>query len=217
MEVPYTGNFILFNNFTEKVVSVTKTGSTYKLGLLDENPNPDTIRNASYVGICVYDNKKKDIISDICPVELVGPNEFFDASKDSPYSYNKSYITVKDNPEIYMDNGTVINDISLGYLATSHIIESSTYLTAYVYSATEIIPADISVNLKEGYSLITESNSNGPKFVEGQVIKICYSDDRDIHNHYTKNTIDNESVYRISKIEQIDSSVIYTLAGIVDV
>jgi len=87
MELPYTGNFILFNNFTEKIVSVEKTGNRFKLGLLDENPNIDTIRYSDKIGICVYDNRKKDIISDICPLQVYR-TKFVNPILDSSYSYN---------------------------------------------------------------------------------------------------------------------------------
>ena len=218
MELPYTGNFILFNNFTEKIVSVEKTGSRFKLGLLDENPNIDTIRYSRKIGICVYDNRKKDIISDICPLQVHRAN-FVNPILDSSYSYNQSYMEVLDDPDIYTIDGEVVNDISLGYLASSHIIEENKHITAYVYPMTELTKVDVSVNYKENYSIVY-SDSQQPQFVIGQLVKICYADTRDIHNHYTKNIIDNETVYRVIDIIRIGGDTMrfgYKLNGIVDI
>ena len=47
---------MVFNNFTERVLNIEKQDNNYKLKLLDENPNTDTIKYATHVGLCIYDS-----------------------------------------------------------------------------------------------------------------------------------------------------------------
>jgi len=61
---------------------------------------------------------------------------------------------VLDDPDIYTIDGEVVNDISLGYLASSGIIEENKHITAYVYPLTELTNIDVSVNYKENYSIV---------------------------------------------------------------
>lgn len=212
-EIPQTGNFIIFNNFTERILGITGSGTSFKISLCDENPNPQTIINSSYIGLCVYDELSKEILWDLYPLtvtdcSIVQPNieniEYMD------YTYNKSYVNIKTDS---IDLETLT---TLTALVNDHTIESNRNINGYVYSANELIldVSDISVNYKESYTLVTDYSQH---FVENQVIKICFSSEEEIHNNYTNNTIDNEYVLRVVDVSLLeDSSVVYKLDGLID-
>lgn len=95
VDVPYEKDYIAFNNFTERFVKCSGSNGEYELSLLDSNPNPDTIRYSKEVGICVYDNVKKEIVSDIYPL-LVKDVSIIDeiAETNDTYNHASSHITV---------------------------------------------------------------------------------------------------------------------------
>ncbi|MBO6271990.1 hypothetical protein J6O48_04340 [bacterium] len=114
--IPMIGDFILFNNFTEKVINLSYSNNTYKLKLLDETPNPDSIRYASHVGVVVYDNIKKEIIYDSSAFEVQDVS-INDKIKKSTLNINnnKSYINLKSDSEDIvlkniLDNYSITND-----------------------------------------------------------------------------------------------------------
>ena len=212
MDIPENGDFILFNNFTEHIVKIEKTGTNYKISLYDENPNPETIINSSYIGLCIYDDLQKSIMSDIYPLEvidisIVEPD--LETEDYMDYTYNKSYVTVRYNEDDEESQET------LDKLVDQHVLENNRNINGYVYSANELIldVSDISVNYKENFTWVKDFSQH---FVENQVIKICYSSEKEIHNHYTKNAIDNENVLRVVDISVLDGSIAYKLDGLID-
>lgn len=70
IDTPKPGDFIIFNNFTEQVLNITKTNDIYKFTLVDESPNREILQNSSHVGLCIYDCIQKDILVDIYPFEV---------------------------------------------------------------------------------------------------------------------------------------------------
>lgn len=217
MDTPKTGDFIIFNNFTERALQVTDAitvsdNAQFNILLCDENPNPQTLINSSYVGLCIYDNLSKEIIDDVYPlnvsvINIIEP-DFSDESY-MDYTYNQSYVVVNvscDTPQYEV----LIN------LQNNNILQNNKNIQGYIYSADEMLldVSDISVNYNERSTLVTDYTQH---FVENQVIKICYTSEKEIHNHYTQNAIDNEYVLRITDVSTtIDGSVIYTLDGIID-
>ena len=240
-DIPTIGDFIIFNNFTEKVTYVDiddLEDKKYKLSLLDENPNKDVLVNSSTIGLCVYDNIKKEIIADICPLTVI-ETSILDCSKYR-YDVNNSYMIIKEEDEHLYDELNdsseyeQVTDISLYKLANlclnSSLLDSSSYfinsIQAYVYPADELLidVKDISVNYDTKQTIITDNKQH---FIESQVIKMCFATETELHNHYTKNAIDNETSYRIISVDtsqivnptNIDDVHIvykYTLDGIFD-
>lgn len=217
MDTPETGDFIIFNNFTERALSVTNPtvishNNEFKISLCDENPNPQTILNSSYVGLCIYDNLSKEIIEDVYPLDvsfinIIEPDFTDDSYAD--YTYNQSYIVVNasyDTPQYNLLNS----------LQNNNTLQKNNNIQGYVYSADELLldVSDISVNYNEHYTLVKDYKQH---FVENQIIKICYTSEKEIHNHYTQNAIDNEYVLRVTDVSTtVDGSIIYTLNGVID-
>ena len=223
LDTPNKGDFILFNNFTEKITYIEKTNSTeFKIMLLDENPNKDIIKNSNNIGLCIYDNIQKEIIADICPLTIQEVN-ILDCSKYN-YNINNSFIKITEDDENLYDN-SIEDEITLTKLADlckdSSILDTSSYfingIQGFIYPADEILLdlTDISVNYNDKRTYITDTKQH---FIESQVIKICYTDETELHNHYTKNAIDNETTYRIIDVSlNTDESVVYTLDGLFDI
>lgn len=189
-DIPNEGDFILFNNFTEKVESITITTDLTKciINLLSENPNPDTLINSTHIGICLYDNNAKEIIY------------------DSP--------TIK----ITDIQGTTIsiNITEVPYINNVITMLNSENVDAYVYNKSEKLlnpDIDISINYNDRLTYI---NDPSKYFVKGQNIKICYSSEKEMHNLYTDNVIDNETTYRIIDVSTLPDMNVYTLDGIID-
>ena len=226
IDTPKTGDFIIFNNFTEKITFIEKSGNDFIISLLDENPNKDTIKNSSYVCLCIYDNIEKNIIADIYPLTVTDIS-ILDSSKYR-YDVNNSFIKVsEDDSSLYEDTELTLTKLS-ELCNNSSILDSSNYflnsIQGYIYSADEIIienPVnDISVNYSDNRTYIIDKQQH---FIKNQVIKICYADETEIHNHYTKNAIDNETAYRIIDVsllplneETQEQNVVYTLDGLFD-
>ena len=228
LNTPNVGDFIIFNNFTEKITYIDKLeDNKFKITLLDENPNTETIKNASNIGLCVYDNIQKEILANIYPLNITD-SSFMTCTYDT-YDVNNSYVEISDIDVDYTDSSITMDLLSEHCLNSSHIDTSNYFINGiqgYIYNADEILLdiTDISVNynLKETY--ITDTKQH---FVENQNIKICFATEEELHNHYTKNAVDNETTYRIISV---DSSTIinpeneedeittftYTLNGIVD-
>ena len=223
LDTPNKGDFILFNNFTEKITYIEKTNSTeFKIMLLDENPNKDIIKNSNNIRLCIYDNIQKEIIADICPLTIQEVN-ILDCSKYN-YNINNSFIKITEDDENLYDN-SIEDEITLTKLADlckdSSILDTSSYfingIQGFIYPADEILLdlTDISVNYNDKRTYITDTKQH---FIESQVIKICYTDETELHNHYTKNAIDNETTYRIIDVSlNTDESVVYTLDGLFDI
>ena len=222
IDTPKPGDFLVFNNFTERVLNIEKQDNNYKLKLLDENPNTDTIKYATHVGLCIYDSLQKDILADIYPLTVEDKEHITEDASLKLYDVNNSYIilskdstTIEDtnNNEFTLDNLVQIcKDTSL-LDSSSHFINS---INAYIYSANETIldVDDISVDIDKRLSYITDNEQH---YVESQVVKICFTNDDKIHNRYTQNTIDNETAYRIINVSNnADNTVVYTLDGIID-
>ena len=128
-----------------------------------------------------------------------------------------------------IDNTSLNGDITLEKLSQlcedSSLLDSSSYfincMQCYVYNSTElIIPyEDISVNFKLKQTYITDHKQH---FIKDQVIKLCLSNEAEIHNNYTNNIIDNETAYRIIDIssylneEEHEMNYVYVLDGIFD-
>lgn len=219
MDIPETGDFIIFNNFTERALNIMSTTSelpsgysAFNVSLCDENPNPQILLNSSYVGLCVYDNLSKEIIEDIYPLYVTKtyiPQTDFTEPEYMDYTYNRSYIKV----EAELDSS---QQAALIDLVNKNVLYRNNNILGYIYSANELIldVSDISVNYDGHYTLVTDSAQH---FVENQVIKICYASEKEIHNHYTQNAIDNEYVLRVTDISTaVDGSIIYTLNGVID-
>ena len=95
IDTPKPGDFIIFNNFTEQVLNITKTNDIYKFTLVDESPNRKILQNSSHVGLCIYDCIQKDILVDIYPFEVKKFYTFDSSIVDSSYyrfDVNNSYI-----------------------------------------------------------------------------------------------------------------------------
>lgn len=205
--IPMIGDFILFNNFTEKVTNLTYKNGSYNLKLLDENPNPDSIRYASHAGIVVYDNVRKEIIYDSSALEVTDISIYDKVKKSNTIiNSNKSYINLKSNTE----------DIEL-----KNILENSSIATnnisVYVYNMSEQVikdKNDISVDYDNKLSYITLDK---PYYLKEQNIKICYASEQEIHNKYTNNVIDNETTYQLLDVSlNSDNRYTYTVNGIID-
>ena len=228
-DIPKEGDFIIFNNFTEKVLYIENTphAEQYKLKLQDENPNIESILNSSNIGICVYDNIQKEILADIYPLEI--KETHFNDSSLYLYDRNNSYIIIqdnskKDNSNTADNSNTETTDISIGYLVKKCIdsckLDTSSYyingINIYVYAADEISlnPEDISVDFDNKLTYIKDDKQH---FINSQVVKVCFSTEQQTHNKYTRNIIDNETTYRIINVENIaENQVQYTLNGIID-
>lgn len=217
---PNIGDFIIFNNFTERVVNIEKGTDAFKLTLLDENPNYETILNSSYVGLCIYDNLQKTILSDIYPLEVTDNTHIHEQYEYHIYDTNKSYIMVKQldsTMELSDDNITLV---SLYNQCVSNDNYLNNHINAYIYSANEyILDADkvITVDYDNKLTYIKDSVQH---FMKNQVIKICLTNDVLLHNQYTRKSIDNETTYRIIDVIENSESVLpytYIIDGIVDV
>ena len=220
IDTPKLGDFLVFNNFTERVLNVSKNGDEYILKLVDENPNIETIEHSEYVGLCIYDSLQKKIINDIYPLEVTDKTHIRVDSSLMLYDVNNSYIKVRKLTTTFEDEDTEITlDALKDKCEETSILNSSSYLinsiNAYIYSANEsILNTDqIVVDMDKRETYITEEEQH---FVETQVIKICLSNDSSIHNNYTENSIDNETAYRIKEVIDNGNSVTYVLDGIVD-
>ena len=146
IDTPKPGNFIIFNNFTEQVLNITKTNDIYKFTLVDESPNREFLQNSSHVGLCIYDCIQKDILVDIYPFEVKKFYTFDSSIVDSSYyrfDVNNSYIEVKDTSN--MLNASAFKDIYEKSIESSvnSSINSSAFFTnsinAYVYTANEYV------------------------------------------------------------------------------
>ena len=221
IDTPKPGDFIIFNNFTEQVLNITKTNDIYKFTLVDESPNREILQNSSHVGLCIYDCIQKDILVDIYPFEV---KKFY--TFDSSYyrfDVNNSYIEVKDASN--MLNASAFKDIYEKSIESSvnSSINSSAFFTnsinAYVYTANEYVfdsSDDIILDTSNLLSYIHTSNKK-QYFMKNQVIKICYADETVIHNDYTDKAIDNETAYRIINVNQNeDKTFTYTINGLID-
>lgn len=221
IDTPKPGDFIIFNNFTEQVLNITKTNDIYKFTLVDESPNREILQNSSHVGLCIYDCIQKDILVDIYPFEV---KKFY--TFDSSYyrfDVNNSYIEVKDTSN--MLNASAFKDIYEKSIDSSvnSSINSSAFFTnsinAYVYTANEYVfdsSDDIILDTSNILSYIHTSNKK-QYFMKNQVIKICYADETVIHNDYTDKAIDNETAYRIINVNQNeDKTFTYTINGLID-
>ena len=221
IDTPKPGDFIIFNNFTEQVLNITKTNDIYKFTLVDESPNREILQNSSHVGLCIYDCIQKDILVDIYPFEV---KKFY--TFDSSYyrfDVNNSYIEVKKTDK--MLNKDTFDDIYNKSIESSvnSSINSSAFFTnsinAYVYTANEYVfdsSDDIILDTSNILSYIHTSNKK-QYFMKNQVIKICYADETVIHNDYTDKAIDNETAYRIINVNQNDDKTFtYTINGLID-
>ena len=146
IDTPKPGDFIIFNNFTEQVLNITKTNDIYKFTLVDESPNREILQNSSHVGLCIYDCIQKDILVDIYPFEVKKFYTFDSSIVDSSYyrfDVNNSYIEVKDTSN--MLNASAFKDIYEKSIESSvnSSINSSAFFTnsinAYVYTANEYV------------------------------------------------------------------------------
>lgn len=222
IDTPKPGDFIIFNNFTEQVLNITKTNDIYKFTLVDESPNREILQNSSHVGLCIYDCIQKDILVDIYPFEVKKIYTF-----DSSYyrfDVNNSYIEVKDTSD--MLNASAFKDIYEKSIESSvnSLINSSAFFTnsinAYVYTANEYVfdsSDDIILDTSNLLSYIHTSNKK-QYFMKNQVIKICYADETVIHNDYTDKAIDNETAYRIINVNHNeDKTFTYTINGLIDI
>lgn len=219
IDVPTTGNFLILNNFTEKALNIEElSDGKYRIKLLDENPNQDSIINSSYIGLCIYDNVQKSILTDIYPL-YVDNLQLSDASLDY-YDINNSYIDVSLLSDTIQDSDVSIMSLVKKCKDTS-LLDSSSYfinsINAYIYSAneyTDIDPNNIVVDYDNKLTYVYDTKQ---QFIPTTVIKICYTTETVIHNQYSKNVIDNETAYRIIDVSVVsDSSVYYVLDGIVD-
>lgn len=226
IDTPKPGDFIIFNNFTEQVLNITKTNDIYKFTLVDESPNREILQNSSHVGLCIYDCIQKDILVDIYPFEVKKFYTFDSSIVDSSYyrfDVNNSYIEVKDTSD--MLNASAFKDIYEKSIESSvnSSINSSAFFTnsinAYVYTANEYVfdsSDDIILDTSNLLSYIHTSNKK-QYFMKNQVIKICYADETVIHNDYTDKAIDNETAYRIINVNQNeDKTFTYTINGLID-
>lgn len=229
IDTPKPGNFIVFNNFTEQVLSIQNIkDDIYKFILVDESPNREILANSSYVGLCIYDCIQKDILVDIYPFDVEKFYTHDSSISDSSYyrfDLNNSYITVKKKSN--MLNEKAFDDIyqkSIDKTLNSSINSSAFFINsmnAYVYTANEYVFEDINkeltVDTSNNLSYVHITNDDKQRFMQNQVVKICYTDETEIHNDYTNNAIDNETAYRIIDISQNeDDTFTYTLNGIVD-
>lgn len=230
IDTPKPGDFIVFNNFTEQVLSMSKSGETYKFTLVDESPNREILENSEYVGLCIYDCIQKDILVDIYPFSVEKLYTHDSSIIDSSYyrfDLNNSYITVKETTN--MLNKEVFEDIykkSIDKTVNSSINSSAFFansINAYVYTANEYVFSDINKELtldtSNNLSYVHITKDTKQRFMENQVIKICYTDETVIHNDYTDNALDNETAYRIIDVQrdETDNTCIYTLNGLVDI
>ena len=226
IDTPKPGDFIIFNNFTEQVLNITKTNDIYKFTLVDESPNREILQNSSHVGLCIYDCIQKDILVDIYPFEVKKFYTFDSSIVDSSYyrfDVNNSYIEVKKTDK--MLNASAFDDIYNKSIESSvnSSINSSAFFTnsinAYVYTANEYVfdsSDDIILDTSNILSYIHTSNKK-QYFMKNQVIKICYADETVIHNDYTDKAIDNETAYRIINVNQNDDKTFtYTINGLID-
>ena len=226
IDTPKPGDFIIFNNFTEQVLNITKTNDIYKFTLVDESPNRKILQNSSHVGLCIYDCIQKDILVDIYPFEVKKFYTFDSSIVDSSYyrfDVNNSYIEVKKTDK--MLNKDTFDDIYNKSIESSvnSSINSSAFFTnsinAYIYTANEYVfdsSDDIILDTSNILSYIHTSNKK-QYFMKNQVIKICYADETVIHNDYTDKAIDNETAYRIINVNQNDDKTFtYTINGLID-
>ena len=226
IDTPKPGDFIIFNNFTEQVLNITKTNDIYKFTLVDESPNRKILQNSSHVGLFIYDCIQKDILVDIYPFEVKKFYTFDSSIVDSSYyrfDVNNSYIEVKKTDK--MLNKDTFDDIYNKSIESSvnSSINSSAFFTnsinAYVYTANEYVfdsSDDIILDTSNILSYIHTSNKK-QYFMKNQVIKICYADETVIHNDYTDKAIDNETAYRIINVNQNDDKTFtYTINGLID-
>lgn len=221
IDTPKPGDFIIFNNFTEQVLNITKTNDIYKFTLVDESPNREILQNSSHVGLCIYDCIQKDILVDIYPFEV--KNFYTFDSSYYRFDVNNSYIEVKDTSN--MLNASAFKDIYEKSIESSvnSSINSSAFFTnsinAYVYTANEYVfdsSDEIILDTSNILSYIHTSNKK-QYFIKNQVIKICYADETVIHNDYTDKAIDNETAYRIINVNQNeDKTFTYTINGLID-
>lgn len=221
IDTPKQGDFIIFNNFTEQVLNITKTNDIYKFTLVDESPNREILQNSSHVGLCIYDCIQKDILVDIYPFEV--KNFYTFDSSYYRFDVNNSYIEVKDTSN--MLNASAFKDIYEKSIESSvnSSINSSAFFTnsinAYVYTANEYVfdsSDEIILDTSNILSYIHTSNKK-QYFIKNQVIKICYADETVIHNDYTDKAIDNETAYRIINVNQNeDKTFTYTINGLID-
>lgn len=214
LDVPTIGDYIVFNNFTERVVNIIKVSdNSYKLMLLDGNPNPDTIRYANEIGLCLYDNNKKEIITDIFP--LTKTDLYID---DKSFTENNIY----DSANSYMTVETANNDLDV---IVDNIDKTPKYLynniNAYVYNATSMLFTDLT-NLSVDYNANeTYIQDNVQRYKENDVIKLSYLKKTDMFNNYVNDiTCCNEACYKIKRIytDIIDNTeiIVYVLDGIFD-
>lgn len=226
IDTPKPGNFIIFNNFTEQVLDISKNNDIYKFTLVDESPNREILQNSSYVGLCIYDCIQKDILVDIYPFEVQEFYTFDSSIIDSSYyrfDVNNSYITVKKTSN--MLNAGAFDDIYKKSIETpgNPSIASAAFFTnsinAYVYTANEYVFDLNDKIILDTSNLLSYIHTSDKKqyFMKNQVIKICYTNETVIHNDYTNKAIDNETAYRIINVNQNeDKTFTYTINGLID-
>lgn len=149
IDTPRDGNFIVFNNFTEKVLNIeAQSEGIYKLKLLDENPNSFSLKLANDIGLCIYDNQQRSIVSDIYPLQIIDRKLDDLSTEKKYYTYNNAYIKVCEYEDTISgsdagDLSTNLHELSLRCTENTSIYDSSTYFTnrysAYVYNATEYV------------------------------------------------------------------------------
>lgn len=226
VDVPYEKDYIVFNNFTERFIKCSGSNGTYKLSLLDSNPNPDTIRHSKEVGICVYDNVKKEIVTDIYPLHVKDISIIDVINEDNDtYNHASSHITVSTSDTNLQKQ--ISEEVQY------HITEE--HMLCYVYNATSLLFTDIKITEMDEYIRVDYDNNETTVIIpnnedehtvykDGDVIKLCYfkkhAADKSLYNHYTE--ICNEVSYRIKYVNSIlleeDGTYdhIYVLDGIFD-
>lgn len=225
IDVPYEKDYIAFNNFTERFVKCVGSNGSYKLSLLDGNPNPDTLRHSKEIGICIYDNVKKEIIKDIYPfiVKDVYIND--NISTNDVYNHATSYINIQ------TANSDLISDIS-----TYALDLSQEHVLGYVYNATSLLFKDIDINdidnyikvdydNKETIIIIPDNPDTYTTYKEGDAIKLCYFKKQDSDDTLFDHTTElcNEATYKVKYVNIAESEHVknrynheYVLDGIFD-
>lgn len=223
VDVPYEKDYIAFNNFTERFVKCAGSNGTYTLSLLDSNPNPDTIRYSKEVGMCVYDNVKKEIVSDIYPLK-VDKVSIIDEINESNDTYNHASSQI-----ILTTDDTLLQTDILNvqkYLTEEHML-------CYVYNATSLLFKDIDIKDVDNYIqvdydnnettiIIPNNEDDHTTYKEGDVIKLCYFKQQDASESLYRHTTEicNEASYRIKYVDIKQDgdkyNHIYVIDGIFD-
>ena len=197
IDIPEEKDYIVFNNFTERISHIID-GSIY---LYDGNPNPNTIKHAHTIGICLYDNIKKEIIDDIDNIKVLldsslNPQIYINNNFDKNTVYNNA------NSYIKIDNSNI--DTTLLNSKLSETVYGYVYNTTSVKVNTDNIIVDYTNNET---SIILDNLY----YTIGDVIKLCYN-----HDYDENGKVCNEAAYRIKNIYVNDNEYIYILDGIFD-